>query len=71
MQDKISANHPIDEAAVRNLRRKLLDDRGMGDGGSRASTYTEDGDYSRQTPNKRARFSAPRGQSLDRNPHPI
>lgn len=71
MQDKITVNYPVDEAAIRNIYRKLLPDRGRGSGESRASTYTEDGDYSRRALDMRARFSAPRGQSANRNTHPI
>ncbi len=71
MQDKITANHPVDQAAIRVLYRKLLSDRGTSDGESRASTCTEDRDYGRRGPAKRARFIAPRGQSLNRNTHPV
>ncbi len=72
MQDKITANYPVDEASIRDLiTRKLLDDRGMGDGQPRSSRSTGDGDYNRRAPDKRARFGAPRGRFLDRNTRPI
>ncbi len=72
MQDKITANYLVDEAAIRDLlRRKLLDDWGRGDGEPRSPRFTEDGDHGGRAPEKRARFGAPRGQSLDRNTHPI
>ncbi len=70
MQDKITANYPVDEAAIRNLYRKLLEDQRRGDGEPRSSRFTEDGDYGRRAPDRRARFTAPRGQSLDRNTQP-
>lgn len=71
MNSKTTANYSAAEVAIRDLFRALLDDRGMGDGGSRSSRSTEDGDYSRRVPGKLARFTAPRGQSLDRNTHPV
>ena len=71
MQDKLTANHLVDEAAIRNLYRKLLSDRGRSDGESRASTYTEVDNRGRWAPDKRARSDAPRGQTYDRTTHPI
>ncbi len=71
MQDRITANHPVDEAAIRNLYRKALSDRSRSDGESRSSRFADDGHHSRWAPDKRARFGAPRGQSLNRNTHPI
>ncbi|MDQ3568691.1 MAG: hypothetical protein M3397_11515 [Actinomycetota bacterium] len=72
MNAKTTANYSADEAAIRDLFRALLDDRrGRGDGESRSPRSTEDGDYSRRAPDKRARFGALRGQSLNRNTHPI
>jgi hypothetical protein len=71
MQDKVTANHPVDEAAIRNLYRKLLADRGRSDGESRAFTYTEVDNHGRRAPDKRARSGAPRGQTYDRTTHPI
>jgi hypothetical protein len=66
---EIIANYPVDEAAIGNVRSKLIDDRGGGE--SRGSRSTRDGNHGRRAPNKRARFSAPRDQSLDRNTRPI
>ncbi len=71
MNGKTTANYSAAEAAIRDLFRAHIDDRGMGDGESRSSRSTEDGDYGRRAPDKRARFGAPRGQSLNRNTHPI
>ncbi len=71
MQDKITANYPVDEAAIRNLYRKLLAGRGKGDGEPRNPRFTEDADHGRRAPEKRARVSIPRGRSLDRNTHPV
>ncbi len=71
MNGKTIANYSDAEAAIRDLFRAPRRDRGMGDGESRSSRPTEDGDYSRRMPAKRARFGALRGQSLNRNTHPI
>lgn len=71
MQDKITANFPVDEAAIRDLYRKLLSDRGRGAGESCASTYTEDGDHGRRAPDKRAQFSVLHDQAVNRNTHPL
>jgi uncharacterized protein (TIGR02246 family) len=46
MRDETTATYSADdEAAVRDLFRKLLDDWGRGDGHSYGSRFTEDADY--------------------------
>ena len=42
--DKITANL-VEETAIRDLFRKLLDDWGRGDGYAYGSRFTEDADY--------------------------
>ena len=43
--DEAAAGNSTDEAAVRNLFRRLLDDWGRGDGEAYGSRFTEDADY--------------------------
>lgn len=45
MQDQTTENYSADEAAIRDLFRKLLDDWGRGDGYAYGSRFTEDADY--------------------------
>lgn len=71
MNGETTANYSAAEAAIRDLFRAPRRNRGMGDGGSLSSRSTEDGDYGRWAPDKRARFGALRGRSLNRNTHPV
>lgn len=45
MHDQTTTNYSADEAAIRDLFRKLLDDWGRGDGYAYGSRFTEDADY--------------------------
>jgi hypothetical protein len=72
MHDRITANYPIDQAAIRDLYRKLLDDQGTGARRLRGSRLAwGDAGHRRRTPDKRALSNAPRDRVVDRNTHPI
>lgn len=43
--DETTVNYSADEAAIRELLQKLLEDWGRGDGDSYGSRFTEDADY--------------------------
>jgi uncharacterized protein (TIGR02246 family) len=45
MQDQTTESYSADEAAIRDLFRKVLDDWGSGDGYAYGSRFTEDADY--------------------------